>query len=478
MKRQKHTPEQIIRKLRSAEQMLLEGKTVGEAAKALEVSEQTLHRWRNQYGGMKAQDVKRLKELEHENRELKQIVADQTLPMAHTAWLRLVANGYRGKEANLPGLDEIGGQIEYLTQSAHIGEVRLPRAAGEEAAPRLLSVVQSADAYEGTATVRASDRRQVLDGVVRYGDQLAVVIESKLDLLADDRQVREINVGDSGWQVDTHFAAVAWREVIEAWRRLLDRELLGHAEADILRDFLFFAQRHFPRLQPFSSLSSCRDNEELAVLRLEALFAGTFPEALTTRERRRARLELSGPIVQYAYLEPTAGAEASVGLWLWPGDTLGQSQALYGNEIAVQGLAGLTQSGWHIEPSFHFGHINRGYVTTRGSIGLEDYLALWQERIGSTRQLGRDEWADFMRELVVLRIATKEDVAEFDRVFTHSKRQSATPRPGLRARFSWPFEEAAELDDAERLGAEIIEKLSQFLGALGETVPGPSADLK
>lgn len=64
MKRQRHSPKQIIRKLRTAEQMLSEDKTAGEAAKALEVSEQTLHRWRNQYGGMKADDAKRLKELE------------------------------------------------------------------------------------------------------------------------------------------------------------------------------------------------------------------------------------------------------------------------------------------------------------------------------------------------------------------------------------------------------------------------------
>lgn len=79
MKRQRHTPEQIIRKLRVAEQMLSEGKTAGEAAKALEVSEQTLHRWRNQYGGMKAADVKRLKELERENGQLKRLVADKEL---------------------------------------------------------------------------------------------------------------------------------------------------------------------------------------------------------------------------------------------------------------------------------------------------------------------------------------------------------------------------------------------------------------
>ena len=79
MKRQRNTPEQAIRKLRIAEQMLSEGKAIGEAAKALEVSEQTLHRWRNQYGGMKANDVKRLKELEAENSQLKRLVADKEL---------------------------------------------------------------------------------------------------------------------------------------------------------------------------------------------------------------------------------------------------------------------------------------------------------------------------------------------------------------------------------------------------------------
>ena len=79
MKRKKHTPEQIIRKLREAERLLAEGKQVPEVAKALEVSEQTFHRWRAQYGGMKADDAKRLKELERENSRLKRIVADQML---------------------------------------------------------------------------------------------------------------------------------------------------------------------------------------------------------------------------------------------------------------------------------------------------------------------------------------------------------------------------------------------------------------
>ena len=79
MKQRRHTPEQVIRKLREADRLLGEGKSIEEACKALEVSEATCHRWRNQYGGMKADDAKRLKELERENAQLKRIVADQAL---------------------------------------------------------------------------------------------------------------------------------------------------------------------------------------------------------------------------------------------------------------------------------------------------------------------------------------------------------------------------------------------------------------
>ena len=79
MRRRRHTPEQIIRKLREADRLLAEGQDVPEVAKHLEVSEATYHRWRTQDGGLKADDVKRLKELEAENARLKRIVADKEL---------------------------------------------------------------------------------------------------------------------------------------------------------------------------------------------------------------------------------------------------------------------------------------------------------------------------------------------------------------------------------------------------------------
>jgi putative transposase len=79
VKRQRHTPEQVIRKIREGDRILNEGKDLTEVLRHLEISEATWNRWRNQYGGMKAKEVKRLKELEKENSRLKKIVADQAL---------------------------------------------------------------------------------------------------------------------------------------------------------------------------------------------------------------------------------------------------------------------------------------------------------------------------------------------------------------------------------------------------------------
>ena len=79
MKGKRHKPEQIITKLRDADAMLGNGATIGQVCQRLAISEQTFHRWRHQYGGMKANDAKRLKELEIENRRLKKAVADLTL---------------------------------------------------------------------------------------------------------------------------------------------------------------------------------------------------------------------------------------------------------------------------------------------------------------------------------------------------------------------------------------------------------------
>ena len=78
-KRRRHTPDQIIRKLAEGHKLLGAGQELDEVRRHLKVAESTWHRWLAQYGGMKSNDAKRLKELEAENARLKKLVANQAL---------------------------------------------------------------------------------------------------------------------------------------------------------------------------------------------------------------------------------------------------------------------------------------------------------------------------------------------------------------------------------------------------------------
>lgn len=89
-RRKRHTPEQIVSRLRDTDAMLNAGKDLSIVLQTLEITEATYHRWRQKYGGMKSEEAKRLKQLEDENRRLKQIVADKKLDIQ---MLKHVAEG-------------------------------------------------------------------------------------------------------------------------------------------------------------------------------------------------------------------------------------------------------------------------------------------------------------------------------------------------------------------------------------------------
>ncbi len=90
MVKKSHSPEQVINKLREAEILLNQGASIGEASRKIGVTEQTYYRWRKEYGGMRIEQAKRLKDVEKENARLKKLVADLSLD---NAILKEVAEG-------------------------------------------------------------------------------------------------------------------------------------------------------------------------------------------------------------------------------------------------------------------------------------------------------------------------------------------------------------------------------------------------
>jgi putative transposase len=116
--RKRHSPEQVVGKLATADRMLGEGKDVADVCRELAISEQTSDRWRNRFGGLKADDAKRLKDLEREDAALKRLLADAELERAA---LKEIA-----REPSTPGTPA-GGRRAPHRRDGRAGTVRLPR---------------------------------------------------------------------------------------------------------------------------------------------------------------------------------------------------------------------------------------------------------------------------------------------------------------------------------------------------------------
>ena len=128
--RKRHTPEQVVRKLTQADRLLGEGKEVADVCRELQVSEQTYYRWRNQFGGLKADDAKKLKELERENATLKRLLADAQLEKA--ALEEIAQGNFRARDRAAPdqtappGPPPLGHPTAVADRDHHLDRTDLP----------------------------------------------------------------------------------------------------------------------------------------------------------------------------------------------------------------------------------------------------------------------------------------------------------------------------------------------------------------
>jgi hypothetical protein len=161
--------------------------------------------------------------------------------------------------------------------------------------------------------------------------------------------------------------------------------------------------------------------------------------------------------------------DEQVELAMYPADTLSQARAFFTNPAAVAGVARLCeQPGWRVGPNFHFGHMQRGYCWTTTKRPVDEYLELWTNEIHDAANVPREEWDEYWAWLEDERIARPEDRPEFDRHFTNTQRQTASPRPGLVLARRWPLAEAEAFDARGALHAQVRVALDTALVAFGE----------
>ena len=394
----------------------------------------------------------------HENQLTRALlVLIRMSPIAHSEWLHLVDPARR--LGNLPA-------PAYETQRR-----ALRRGTEQEEQAQLISVFLAPEhPQSGGGQIAESDRNQVLDGIMNYGGELIVAIENKI-FDADDLQARNINTtGARIVLADGQQAVVVlWRDLLEAFVQLRERDLVAGAEARILDDFLIYVENHFPDLGPFRHLGLCQGVLSRQTRRIRQLLTqASGTEATEDRWGAWVPTPVETGVVEKAYLGMAESGDA-IELRLFPGDTLTQARRFYANASAVERFRSLTVSdGWRAEPNFHFGHMQPGFCWTTCTIELDAYLELWQKRISETRPIPREEWGRFWKWLEKNGMAAPEDRAEFDRHFTATGRAKASPRPGLRLVRHWGLNDAERLDVRGRLASEVGTALQLALRALSE----------
>ena len=372
-------------------------------------------------------------------------------PMAHQAWLGMVDPKLR-----LHNLS----QAKFATQQEHIlgADSGLPE--------RGISVWLAPDAAPVSAPIEASDRDQVLDGIVTYGSDLVVVIENKIGWGGVTEQPHRINLHGSPVEFDETPCSVSWQQLLEVLSRLVERELVSGTERLLISDFLDLVEEHFPLIGPYSTLARCGDQRFRVERRLDTILGKAVG---TDVSKALGGRNLSGTAkITIAWLR-FAVDDATVCLQLHPGDTLIQSRALYDDRGALDAVLALrSDDRWRVKPNFHWGFMATGYAWVKKTpLSVEKYCDYWVNEIGATRELSRSEWETYWAKLESAQIVKAAEKEQFDKEFTSTQRHKAHPRPGLSCEYKWPLADAQRLDaHGDDFVEEVRKRLNQMLIAL------------
>jgi hypothetical protein len=350
---------------------------------------------------------------------------------------------------------------------------------------QLISVFLSPDEGLDLSAVKIEERarEQRLDGVLRFGDELAVVIESKVVGSAPTGQARQLRL--RGVEAEhSKVVGLGWHELLEDWWALLERGLLAPAERVLIEDLIAFTERYFARLLPFTTLGRAGHHDLRRQRRLMALLR----EATGIDDAEPERHPPVGGAVMLAATKSTQRISLQqhadgLALFTWPAELKPQAEALYRTGRA-QRLADFVAEHprvWRARPNVHLAFRNasaaqRLYLHCH--LEITDFICRWsgddfaQIRSHHPGRIREGLWP-WLRER---EYAGPEDDEQLDAFLERLGRRDAHLRPGIEVRRLWPWTHAVDLDERGALGGEVRAAVAELLTALNEPLPPACAD--
>ncbi len=366
---------------------------------------------------------------------------------------------------------------------------------GEVERERLVSVFLTPDTepVDVSPEITEIDRGQRFDGVLRFDPELVVVLESKVCrrwARRDGKRVAELNLGGTRF-AQRRTQVLRWHDLLEAWWRLVELDVLAPAEKAIVGDVLSYAHQDFGELLPYGTLRRVGTDPVRRKWRLRSLLSEASGVTTERAGLVHVRLDtsLGAETLQRAALEARSvqnGASVRSGplsdreqggerliLHLWPAELKPQAEALYAAGRAERLCELLEEDGWQVRPQPLLGFRNapvrtRLYLTCE--LDPDEYARRWQGE--DWKKVGAHHRNHILPELwpwlLERGYASEQDRERLDPFLHALGRRFAHLRPTIHVSRSWDWSEAERLDDEGLLAGEIHDALGRVLEVLGE----------
>lgn len=408
------------------------------------------------------------------------MIVMRAIPLARDALLARI--GAR-PSARLPE-PELDMQTRYVLEPPVLGE---PEGL---ALHQLISVFLSPD--EGLhlpmPPIEERVHEQRLDGVLRFGDELAVVIESKIVGQAPRDQAAQLRLRGVKVQKKKPIE-LGWHEILEDWWALLERGLLAPAERVLMEDLTAFTEEHFAHLLPFTTLGRAGEHDQRRQRRLMALLRQATGLDDVEAERRPwsgAAVMLDAAIGTKSTQRISLQQQAqSLVLGTFPAELKPQAEALYrtGRAQRLLDLVAEHPGEWQARPNVHLAFRNAPVAQRlflHCHLEITEYIRRWsgddfaQVRAHHYDHIRQDLWP-WLRQR---QYASPEDDQQLDAFLKRLGRRGAHLRPGIEVRRIWAWAHAVDLDERGTLVREVRAAVADLLTALGEPLPPACTDAK
>jgi hypothetical protein len=337
------------------------------------------------------------------------------------------------------------------------------------AVSEFVSVLISNDRAPLNLNVSAVKRRAVYDGIVSFGQSLALVIENKPRV--ENVWVSQLSLGSKDVPAESKVLPVAahlsWRDIVLLVTKLMQQEAVGGAERLMMHDLLEFINANFSYLNPFKNLALCKSNPELVQMRIETMLKEIvrFEDQVQYGRNWAWYIAVEDvPGIQRIglVLEDPGTPDWHLKLFLGFADTGTQAKSFYGRELRIEHLEVLRKLQWGAVGNFNLSFMQQHFVWyPTDDTQVLNYIRYWSANTDDIGQYPKWEIEGFLAKLFGESVIRDEPRPPTDlkTKLNSTNHKHVNVAPGFVLAYVWSKTQAEGLDQAGQLVKDIAQKI-------------------